>query len=243
MRIALAALAAASFAAAPALAQKIEDAAALKPQADAMRQMWKLQPGKPVAMVIPLYGRVMRIEMPVGFVPAWKVEARGQFLFEFTEGDETVKNWKRLITIRSAAGAGASTFDDAFIAEGLFRPTTCFAEPVYRVIEQKDLGGGLSTIALMTGCGNVAGGRDGGEKRGVGEIDFIRMYRDKESVYSFAIAMRRKEYKADSPPASDAEALAALAAFGKVLLCRPDAPEGECRDVLLIDRARASQRR
>jgi hypothetical protein len=193
-------------------------------------------------MVIPLYGRVMRIDMPVGFVPAWKVEARGQFLFEFTEGDETVQNWKRLITIRSAAGAGASTFDDAFIAEGLFRPTTCFAEPVYRVVERKDLGDGLSTIALTTGCGNVAGGRDGGEARGLGEIDFIRMFRDKESVYSVAIAMRVKEYKADALPVSDAEALAALAAF-KALLCKPDAAEGQCRDVVAIDRLRASQRR
>jgi hypothetical protein len=237
------AVAAASLAGAPAQAQKIEDAAALKPQADAMRQMWKLQPGKPVQMVIPLYGRVMRIDMPVGFVPAWKVEARGQFLFEFTEGDETVQNWKRLITIRSAAGAGASTFEDDFIAEGMFRPARCYAEPLYRVLERKDLGDGLSTIALMTGCGNVAGGADGGEKRGLGEVDFIRMYRDKESVYSFAIALRRKDYKADSPPVSDAEGLAALAAFGKVLLCRPDAPEGECRDVLVVDRLRASQRK
>jgi hypothetical protein len=238
------ALAAASLAAsAAAQAPSIQDAKALEPQREAMRKVWKLQPGKPVPLVLPLYGRVMRIDIPAGFVPAWKVEARGQFLFEFTEGDETVQNWKRLITIRSAAGAGASTFEDAFIAEGLFRPATCFADPVYRVLEQKDLGGGLSTIALMTGCGNVAGGRDGGEKRGLGEIDFIRMFRDRESVYSFAIAMRRKAYKAEAPPASDSEALAALAAFGKVLLCRPDAPEGECRDVLMIDRARASQRR
>ena len=219
----------------------IQDAKALKPQRDAMRQVWKLQPGKPVTMTIPLYGRVMRIDMPTGFLPAWKVEARGQFLFEFTEGEETVQNWRRLITIRSAAGSGASTFDDAFIADGMFRPTGCYAEPLYRVLEQKDLGGGLSTIALMTGCGNVAAGRDGGEKRGIGEIDFIRMFRDKENVYSFAIAMRRAEYKADSPPASAAEGLAALAAFGKVLLCKADAPAGECRNVVLIDRLRANQ--
>jgi hypothetical protein len=242
MKTVWAALAAGSLAAsAAAQPPSLEDAGALKSQRDAMRQIWKLQPGKPAAMTIPLYGRVMRIDMPVGFLPAYKVQARGQFLFEFTEGDETVENWKRLVTIRSAAGAGASTFDDAFIAEGMFRPNACYSEPVYRILEQKDLGGGPSTIALMTGCGNVAGGRDGGEKRGIGEIDFIRMFRDRENVYSFAIATRRPEYKADSPPASDAQGLAALAAFGKVLLCKPDAPQGECREVLLIDRARAGQ--
>ena len=236
------ALAAGSLAAAAAAQPpRIEDAKALKSQRDAMRQVWTLQPGKPVTMTIPLYGRVMRIDMPVGFLPAWKVQARGQFLFEFTEGEETVQNWKRLVTIRSAAGAGASTFEDAFIAEGMFKPTACYAEPVYRILEQKDLGDGLSTIALMTGCGNVAGGRDGGEARGVGEIDFIRMYRDKESVYSFAMATRRKEFKADRPPVSDAEGLAALAAFGDVLLCKPDAAEGPCRDVALLERARSGR--
>jgi hypothetical protein len=238
IRIAVAALLLSSAAAAQ---PRIEDAAALKRQADALRQVWKLQPGKPVTMTIPLYGRVMRIDMPVGFVPAYKVEGQGQFLFEFTEGDETVHNWKRLITIRSMAGAGASTFDTAFIAEGMFRPTACYGEPLYRVMEEKDLGGGLSSIALATGCGNVAGGRDGGEARGIGEIGFIRMVRDTQSVYSYAIALRRKEFQAASPPLTDAEGLAMLETFGKVLLCKRGDADKECRAALAMDRLRAGQ--
>lgn len=241
MRKIAAALAAMLLTAAAQAQPAIEDAKALKPQADAMRQVWKLQPGKPVSMTIPLYGRVMRVDMPVGFVPAYKVQGRGEFLFEFTEGEETVHNWKRLITIRSQAGAGATTFDDAFIAEGMFRPTACHSDPVYRILEQKKLPGGLSSIALMTGCGNVAGGRDGGEARGVGELDFIRMYRDDKSVYSVALALRQKAFTAEKPPLSEADALAHLARFGDVLLCPPGAKEEPCHTVLAVDGIRARQ--
>jgi hypothetical protein len=227
----------------PAAAQppSIEDADALKPQREVMRRVWKLQPGKPATMTLPLYGRIMRIDMPVGFLPAYKVQARGEFLFEFTEGDETVENWKRLVTIRSVAGAGASTFDNEFLADSIFYPRGCQVEPVYRVLEKKDLGGGLSTLALVTGCGGAPGGLGAEKVKGVGEIDFIRMLRDGENLYSYAMALRTRKFAAAAQPVSDAEGLTMLAAFGEVLLCRPDATEQPCRDVALLERARSGR--
>jgi hypothetical protein len=229
---------AASVAAQP---PNIQDAKALEPQRDAMRQVWKLQPGKPVTMTIPLYGRVMRIDMPPGFLPAYKVQVRGEFLFEFTQGEETVENWKRLVTVRSVAGAGASTFDNDFLADSIFRPRGCRVDPIYRVIERKDLGGGLSSLALVTACGGAAGGLGAEKIRNTGEIDFIRMLRDRENLYSYAIAIRTKPFRAESPPMSDAQGLALLAAFGDVLLCKPDASEPPCRDVALLERARSGR--
>ena len=236
------ALAAASLAAsAAAQPPRIEDANALKAQRDAMRQVWKLQPGKPVTMTLPLYGRIMRIDLPAGFLPAYKVQARGEFLFEFTQGEETVENWKRLVTIRSVAGAGASTFDNEYLADSIFSPRGCRVEPIYRVIEKKDLGGGLSSLALVTACGGGAGGLGAEKIKDTGEINFIRMFRDEQSLHSYAIAVRTKPFKAASPPYSDAEGLAMLAGFGDVLLCRPDSTEGPCRDVAVLERMRAGQ--
>ena len=242
MKISWLALAAGSLAtAAAAQAPDIQDAKALKPQRDAMRQVWKLQPGKPVTMTLPLYGRVMRIDMPAGFLPAYKVQARGEFLFEFTQGEETVENWKRLVTIRSVAGAGASTFDNDYLADSIFRPRGCRVEPIYRVIERKDLGGGLSTLALVTGCGGAAGGLGAEKVRDTGEIDFIRLLRDGENLYSYAMAIRTRPFPASAPPASDAEGLAMLAAFGDVLLCKPDAADEPCRSIAQIERARSGR--
>lgn len=242
MRIFWLALAAGSIAAAAAAQPpRIEDAGALKPQRDAMRQVWKLQPGKPVRMTIPLYGRVMRIDMPVGFLPAYKVQGRGEFLFEFTQGDETVDNWKRLVTIRSMAGAGASTFDNDYIADSVFRPRGCRIDPIYRVIERKDVGNGLTALTLVTGCGGAAGGLGAEKIRDTGEIDFIRMLRDGENVYSYAMAIRTRPFPAGSPPVSDAQGLALLAAFGDVLLCKPDSAVEPCRSVVAIDRARSGR--
>ena len=237
------ALAAAASLAAPASAQppSIRDAMALKPQRDAMRQAGKLQPGKPVTMTLPLYGRIMRIDMPPGFLPAYQVQARGEFLFEFTQGEETVENWKRLVTIRSMAGAGASTFETDYLADSIFRPRGCRVEPIYRVVERKDLGDGLSSLTLVTGCGGAAGGLGAEKIRDTGEIDFIRLLRDRENLYSYAIAVRAKPFKAASPPVSDAEGLALLAGFGDVLLCRPDATEEPCRTVAALDRARSGR--
>lgn len=242
MRMLWLALAAGSLAA-PAAAQppRIQDARALEPQREAMRQVWRLQPGKPASMTIPLYGRIMRIDMPAGFLPAYKVEVRGEFLFEFTQGEETVENWKRLVTIRSVAGAGASTFDSEYLADSIFRPRGCLVEPLYRILEKKDLGGGLSSLALVTACGGGAGGLGAEKVRGVGEINFIRMLRDAENLYSYAIALRTKKFTAASPPVSDSAGLAMLAAFGPVLLCKPDSSTPPCRDVVLLDRMRAGK--
>ncbi len=242
MRISWLALAAGLLAAAaPAQPPSIRDAKALKPQRDAMRQVWKLQPGKPVAMTLPLYGRIMRIDMPVGFLPAYQVQARGEFLFEFTQGEESVENWKRLVTIRSMSGAGASSFDTDYLADSIFRPRGCRVEPIYRVIERKNLGDGLSSLTLVTGCGGAAGGLGADKIRDTGEIDFIRLMRDDQNLYSYAIAVRTKPFKAASPPMSDAEGLAQLAAFGQVLLCKPDATEPPCGDVARIERARSGR--
>jgi hypothetical protein len=238
-RIALALAAASLAASAAAQPPQVQDAEALKPQREAMRQVWKLQPGKPAAMTIPLYGRIMRIDMPPGFLPAYKVQARSEFLFEFTQGEETVEDWKRLVTIRSMAGGGASTFDNEYLADSIFRPRGCRIEPVYRVLEKKDLGGGLSALALVTACGGAAGGLGAEKVRNVGEINFIRMLRDGENLYSYAMALRTKPFTAASPPVSDAEGLAMLAAFGQVLLCKRDAAEPPCRDVALIERMRS----
>lgn len=242
MRMIALALAAGSLAAAAAAQPpRIWDAEALKPQRDSMRQVWKLQPGKPASMTIPLYGRIMRIDMPAGFLPAYKVEVRGEFLFEFTQGEETVENWKRLVTIRSVAGAGASTFDNEYLADSIFRPRGCQAEPVYRVLEKKDLGAGLSSLAVVTACGGAAGGLGSEKVRSVGEINFIRMIRDGENLYSYAMAVRTKKFTAVSPPISDSEGLAMLAAFGQVLLCKPDAAEAPCRDIALLERMRSAK--
>jgi hypothetical protein len=235
--------AAAGLLAFPAAAQppQVQDAAALKSDRDLMRQIWKQQPDKPATMTIPLYGRIMRIEIPVGFLPAFKVQANGEFLFELTEGEETVENWNRLVTIRSMAGAGASTFDDEYLADSLFRPRVCPVEPVYRILERKDLGGGLSTLALVTACGGAAGGPGSEKLRDAGEVDFIRMLRDGENVYSYAMAVRTGKFSAASPPIADSEGLAMLAAFGQVLLCKRDATEEPCRDVALLEKMRAGR--
>lgn len=234
---------AAGLLAAPAAAQqpRIQDAEALKPQRDAMRQVWKLQPGKPASMTIPLYGRIMRIDMPAGFLPAYKVEVRGEFLLEFTQGEETVENWKRLVTIRSVAGAGASSFDSEYLAESIFRPRGCLVEPLYRVLEKKDGEGGLSSLALVTACGGGAGGLGAEKIRNVGEINFIRMFRDGENLYSYAMAVRTKPFRAAAPPYSDSEGLAMLAAFGDVLLCKPDSAKPPCREVVALDRMRSGK--
>lgn len=240
MKRSWAALAAAALAvSAAAQPPSIQDAEALRPQRDLLRQIWKLQPNKPAEMTFPLYGRIMRIDMPQGFLPAYKVQARGEFLFEFTQGDENVDNWKRLITIRSMAGAGASTFDDEYLADSIFRPRGCGVEPIYRVIEKKDLGDGLSSLTLITACGGAVGGVGAAKVRDTGEVDFIRMLRDRENLYSYAIAVRTKPFRAASPPLSDVQGLALLREFGTVLLCKPDAREEPCRGVALLEKLRS----
>lgn len=65
----------------PAIAQ-VEEGPAIKPAADAMREAWRQSPAKPVAITVPLFGRIMKFDMIRGFVPAYKAQNTRQFILD-----------------------------------------------------------------------------------------------------------------------------------------------------------------
>lgn len=194
-------------------------------------------------MTIPLYGRVMQLDMPVGFLPAYKVEGGAQFLFEFTQGGETVENWTRLITIRSIAGAGTSTLamDNATLAERLFYPAKCVAGPLYKVLDAKDLGGGLSAMTVANGCGNTPAGAYALAREGSGEQNFTRLFRDGSSLYMVGMAIRGASFAAGKAPLADAEGRKIIAEFGDVRVCAEADTDETCRTALGIEKMRAGK--
>ena len=218
---------------------QIDSPRAIKAQADAMRAAWKQSPTRPVGMTLELYGRVLFFDMLRNFVPVFKAQNDRQFMFEFAPDGETSERWSKLVTITSIKGAGAAQLDGAAMAESLFKnPAGCASGFFYKVLETRNLGGGLAVTMISKGCGSVAANAYPGAIAKSGEQNLVLHYRDAQNVYSLQYAVRGKGFMPSTPPISDAAARAQLAKFGNIRLCTPGAKDEACRTAQMLDNRR-----
>ena len=223
----------------PASAQVLEGPS-IKPQADSMRKAWKASPAKPVAITVPLFGRVMSFDMMRNFVPAYQATGPNNFIFEFLPDGQSFDNWTQMVTITAARGLGADRRSDTELAAAaLSSPQGCARGHFYRALAPRALGGGLSQLMVIKGCASTAANAYPGASPAIGEESVILVFRDRENVYSLQYATRAK-FVGGRPPISDAAAPAAVAPFGTVRLCAPDATDAACKSILAVERKRAA---
>lgn len=212
---------------------------AIRAQADAMRAAWKQSPVKPVGMTLPLFGKLLVFDMLRPFVPAYKAQNDRQFIFEFVPDGETIEHWSKLVAITAVRGLGADPSDNATLAERMFRNEAgCASGYFYKVLEARDLGGGLSMAMISKGCGSVAANAYPGAVARSGEQNLVLHYRDAQNVYSVQYSVRGKSFAPSAPPISDAAARLQLAKFGTIRLCAPNAKDQACRTALMLDNRR-----
>lgn len=224
--------------AAPSLAQ-VEEGPAIKPQADAMRQAWRQSPTKPVAITVPVFGRVIKFDMIRNFVPAYKAQNARQFIFEFLPDGETFDNWTRMVTVTGARGAGPDKRSDVELATAIFgNPAGCARGAFFRALGQRRTVDGVSLVTASKGCAGTAAGAYPGASASLGEQSLILHFRDGPNTYSVQYAMRAR-FVGGQPPVADKAVAATLAQFGNVRLCGPASTDAECRAAALLDQRRA----
>lgn len=223
----------------PAPAQ-VEEGAAIKPQAAAMREAWRKSPTRPVAVTVPLFGRVMMFDMIRGFVPAYKAQNGRQFIFEFLPDGQTFDNWTRMVTVTAVRDVGAAPKSDLDLAAAIVgSPAGCASAPFYRALNQRKIGDGTSVVTVSKGCAGTAPNAYPGAARDIGEQSLILHFRDAQNIYSLQYAVRAR-FVAGQPPVPDQAVMAKLALFGAVRLCPPNPADEACQTALNLDRRRAN---
>lgn len=208
------ALVSAVLAATPAVGQVVEGDA-MRPRAEAMRKAWRQSPSKPVAITVPLFGRVMRLDMLRDFVPAYEAQNGTSFMFEFLPDGQKFDNWTRMVTITAVRGGGVTKLSDLDLASRVFdNPKGCLRGHFYRALGKRDAGDGVSVVTANKGCAFTGSAAYPGASKQTGEQSLIMHFRDAQNIYSLQYAQRGQ------PLIPDANVAATLRRFGAVQLVR-----------------------
>ena len=184
-----------------------------------LRQLWKSGEAKSIMLTMPLHGRQLRFDLPVGYVAVYEVAGGGQYLQEFIPDGETLDSWTSMITVRSVAGGGRLPMSTPDLAERLLRPTDCAKDPFFEDLGEADLGSGLQTRIITFGCGDTGAASYQGTKSGLGEQDFGYVARSADHLHFILVAKRTAAFPSDKLLIASKNYSQALGPLGNVMLC------------------------
>ena len=217
----------------------VKDAAALKPEADVMRNSWKMQPNKPIALSMPLFGRIMQVKLSVGFVPAHRAQNQSGFIYEFVPDGDDIERWTQLFTITSMRGIGSFQMDDGALAASVSGSSTgCSGTPTFKIIRPAIVVGGATGVVTEKRCSGVTAGSYVGAVEGSEEHNLIVFLRDADNVFTVQFARRGKGGASGEPLISPQETEAFLKQIEPILLCERASILPGCRELLAINAMR-----
>ncbi len=169
--------------------------------------------------VAPVFGRVVALAVPEGFVTAWEQANAQGYIREAVPEGETVEDWTRMVTLSGHRGLGAAgpAALAAAIADGF--AASCPGSFAGRALGPVEVAGADGAEALWLGCGALP-------SPARSEASLILVVRG--GADAFTVQWAERAGPLDGPPAFDAglwEArLGRLAAGAR--LCPPVPGEG-----------------
>lgn len=234
------AIAGLAIAAVPGSAQEMP-ANQIAARADRMRQAWAQGDGKPEPFQLRLYQRLLRFNLPAGFLITYQAQSPNQVLIEYAPDGEGVADWTRLLTIRALKDVGAASYTSGAIADRMFNPRqTCPSGPLYRNLGERAFAPGVTVTTIALGCASLPKGAYPEALSGAGEQDFVWLFRDADNYYALKYSLRGPAWPIDEPPIALADAEGQLARFGTVLLCAATDTDPACKDILAMETTRKS---
>lgn len=186
-------------------------------------------------VVMPLFKRVLDFHVDAAFAPQPLQRNARNVLLEFLVEGDTFDTWRRLVTVRALRDIGGSPMTTQDIARQLFDPKPCGRSGRLDIGTEQAMAGGLRRTVVVISCGRSSGSAFPGDKKGLGEQDFIYLFRDEAHVYTLNYAVRGAGF--DKPPIDPASAEAVLAEqFGVVRLCG-SVDEPGCKEPIEFARA------
>ena len=110
------------------------------------------------------------------------------------------------------------------IAEAVFKPQSCSGPALWEPLGEKPVGSPAPAFLASTGCPSL------GEAPDRGQQTLLVLLRGKKDAVALSLARRGPAFAPGAPPLSAKAALAELAGFGDILLCRSAGQPG-CRDI------------
>lgn len=170
---------------------------------------------------VPLFGRTLSFRLPADMVVANSRDNGTNILIEYVPEGETLTSWTRLVTVQAYRGLGKSPMGSAEIARQAFYPAACKTGPIYRDGGERILASGLKRTLITNGCASLPAGAYPKAMPGAGELDFILMFRDDETIYTLNYALRSRPFTARKAPIDIEQGEALLRqVFGEVQLER-----------------------
>jgi hypothetical protein len=202
--------------------------------AEVFRQLWRTT-DKPSRMTIPLHGGVLELTMPVGFVPAFRVEQDGAFMMAFVPDGEAFPQFSRALLIQSSATLGSAPDADTQIAEIVYKPRICIGDALWQAVGERAVSAQTKAFVAATGCPALQ------QEPSTGQQTFFAFVRRKPHAFAVSYTVRSPAFAAASPPIPLDQTEAQLRQLGDLIFC--EAPEQPvCRDILARDAIRRNAR-
>ncbi|WP_199554916.1 hypothetical protein [Sandaracinobacteroides hominis] len=199
----------------PVRAQSGSTPGEVEAMAKMFRDVWadpKASEVKSVSIPTTLFGRLVNLKIPRGFVPGSIQRSADMYLAEYVPDGQTVHDWKQMITVVAMNDVGALPVTMEQIGSK-FDPSARCSPSVFKDLGDRPDFGDAKVRLVTMGCGRspTAAGE-------VGEQAFIYVLRDDKNIYTVQYAYRGKPYT-DKAPIPFEEAEARLAVLGPILVC------------------------
>jgi len=186
---------------------------------------WEIQP-----ISVPIFSQVVVFSVPQGWKPAHESKGAGHYLLEHIPPDQTVQNWRDMITVQGFQGlANRPNANPRGLLNLLAShiKSKCADHFIGRSVSDGKLDGADVSIALI-GCGKLQQDQPGGLKAGESEVALYVALKGSKDMYVIHKSFRGSPTSGDAFPVEQAQLL--LITLQPIKLCEPTEPRSECWD-------------
>jgi len=204
-----------------------------------LRKVRSENPEKAFQLVLPLYGRILSMQLPAPFEPAYQAQNQNQFIQEYVPQGENLEDWSEMITIMSFKGIGRSPKTTEEIARLLgMSGKGCKQGWAAELLENKRISDDLELAVTFGSCNAILPTAYPGASDKKSEQTVGYLFRDNQNLYIVQYARRDSNDGSPALPLNVENALTATPDFKKINLCRSDSPVEKCKEALTIDHLR-----
>lgn len=184
------------------------------------------QPAKKSAFVVPIFSQSVMFHAPEGYVPVHenKDAARGHHLVEYIPKDQTLQNWRDMVTVQGYRGAAAKAGVTPLQLIAMFGSqiqSVCKADFIVQPFGEGRVDG-LDMAFALIGCGRLPTDLPGGLKAGQSEISVYAAIKGSQDMYLVHRSVRGRGISAKDFPRQ--ELATWISPIGPFRLCAADKP-------------------
>jgi hypothetical protein len=180
------------------------------------------------AVSVPIFSQVVVFSVPNGWKAGHESKRAGHYLLEHIPADQTVQNWRDMITVQGFQGLATRTNANP---RGLLNllasqiKSKCSTDFIGRALGESKVDGADVSIALI-GCGKLPQDQPGGLKAGESEVAAYVAIKGSSDMYVLHKSFRGRPVSANAIPAELLQLL--VLSLQPIKLCERGENQAEC---------------